>query len=412
MIDHSDSSGEGASGPVLLVTVAEGPDALPEVAFLAGAIKAAGLEAVRFPADFCSDERVFEARLRELNPGAVWFHYATEWREMAARGAELAVRTVEAPVCFAGSAADAGRDGVLPVPLIPGVQVPPSQHEEDLVLPAGGRRIEAARIVPDWSIFGPDLSNRPVSTSLFARPGSIGCLASREALAARPPTALLARLGAPRRDGMWNLPPDVLARCIASFEGFDRVEWWDRNFGPRKLQLLPIAREAGLRQSVRLLGAGAGKDHLSALRDGGVDEVVFESDRVDSAPPLPGSSASVRELAPCVEAARRLGLDASLLLVLGLPGETAGAARARIAAARQMGLRHVRCIPFEPAGGHPAFAAVAAAGLLPPEGGRWKREVHRPLKQECLSTGEFVEIWAEGMLLHAETEMAERRPGP
>jgi hypothetical protein len=48
------------------------------------------------------------------------------------------------------------------------------------------------------------------------------------------------------------------------------------------------------------------------------------------------------------------------------------------------------------------FDQVGDFGMLPSESGRWKREVHRPLRQSSLPLSDFVAVWSDAMMLHAE----------
>ena len=401
MIHHTPADHEQPK-TVVFVTVVEGPDALPEVAFLAAALRAAGVEPVRFPADFCSDEKVFQSELLARKPLAVWFHYTTEWREMVAHGASVAREVYAGPIYFVGSAVHACRGSRLPVPEVAGVTLLPRADEESLLLAMGLPSPDLSSLVPDEAFFGEGLLRRPVSTSLFAEPLSVGVVATREAMNRRSPVALLARLAAPRFDGPMAVTPAVIRSLADRLKGFRRLEWWDRSFPPSQLELLSFGQTHGFAQSIRLLPEAVTDTLLSQVADRGVDRVILECDRIAGVAHLPQSSATAEDLVPLVESLREHGLSVGILLAVGLPHETRIAALHRIDLIRSLGPDQIRCIPFEPTGGHPAFDYVADLQMLPSESGRWKREVYRPLRQPGLPLEDFVEIWSRAMLLHAE----------
>jgi hypothetical protein len=183
-----------------------------------------------------------------------------------------------------------------------------------------------------------------------------------------------------------------------------RVEWWDRDVGAA---LLERVREAGGRvphQSVRLLPGGKDPGLISELRSLGVGRVVFDVDRLTAVAATPGSAATAEDLEPWMREARRAGMEVGVLLAVGIPGESAASARSRLEVLRRLAPQRLRCVPFEPAGGHPVYADLKSRGLLPPEGERWNRELHRPLVQRGFDREDFVAAWSEALLLLAEIE--------
>ena len=91
-----------------------------------------------------------------------------------------------------------------------------------------------------------------------------------------------------------------------------------------------------------------------------------------------------------------------MLLVVGLPGETRAAGQERTHRLRSARPDRLRCIPFEPTGGHPVFEEVRRQGLLPSTDKAWMRELYRPLQQAGLSREEYLSNWSDALLLLAE----------
>lgn len=119
---------------------------------------------------------------------------------------------------------------------------------------------------------------------------------------------------------------------------------------------------------------------------------------------MQGSSCNVDELENWVVDSRRLQMEVGVLLVVGIPGETRARGRNRTEVLRRLLPQHVRCVPFEPTGGHPVFGSCVEQGWWPPQNEAWIREIIRPLAQPTLSAEEFILNWSDALNLHAEVE--------
>lgn len=398
--------------PVALVTVSEGLELQPEAAFLAGHLATLGTEVHRVPIDFCTDERSFQETLTRLAPEAVFLVFAKEWAEFLARAVKLSQEVVSGPVAVLG-------DGVEREPLPASVQ--------EGVKAFLGREPEPSEIRPrpalppeklpgtplDLAVFGgASIPDRPIVASLFGECGTAALLASRGGRRGLSPTASLARLEAPVAGEPVALQVETaLAPLGVLGPALRRIEWWDRDAREAVLEAAAAAaaRRPGLRQSARLVPGGRDPSELERFREAGIDRVIFEVDRADGADPMPASSAAVEDLAPWIAAARRAGLEAGVLLVVGVPGETRASGEKRVRRLRELRPDRLRCVPFEPTGGHPVWADLEGRGWWPPRDRRWIREVHRPLRQPSLPLADFIGNWSDASMLLAEIEAA-RRP--
>jgi hypothetical protein len=263
----------------------------------------------------------------------------------------------------------------------------------------------------DLQIFGgPDVGSQPQAGSLFCELDTIGLVAARSGRGTLAPTAFLARLEAPLPHGPVALSDRAaLAPLNDTGGGVRRIEWWDRDAGKAVLNCAAEVSDRGLRQSARVIPGGDAAARLSALAGAGIDRVIFEVDRIESGEPMPQSAACSGDLGPWVSEARRCGLEVGILLVVGIPGETIEGGKRRTEAVRALRPDRIRCVPFEPTGGHPVYGAMVARGWWPPRDLRWIREVHRPLRQPGLGREEFVQNWSEALMLQAE--VACRRKG-
>ena len=213
-------------------------------------------------------------------------------------------------------------------------------------LGARGRSFDLARIPLDYDLFGGAAAlDRAMSASLFGDVGTAPLLASRPDPRRVSPVAALARLEGPVAGGPVVLTPETaLAPLRAVQSAVRRVEWWDRSFEPSWMPLLEEVWRLGVRQSVRLRPELASGGALAEFKRLGVRRIVFEC--------------AAKDVAPEAEAAERChaaGLEAGVLLVIGIPGETAAVCAARCEKLRRAGIDRVRVVPFEPTGGTEAW---------------------------------------------------------
>lgn len=390
---------------VALINVVEGPELQPETAFTSRGLRRLGFAPSRVATDFCTEQSGFQATLRNLNPVAILLPDCLEFRELLLHFGRVARETTGViPTLFGDGLRREGHSARLEE----GVRWAPD--DDDLARALGHDHWPSCHDLPMDLPLYPDLPEHPATASLFAERGTVALVASRPASRDVAPTALLARLEAPRPERCILVPAAASWPVRDGMPGLSHVEWWDRDFPDEAFPLLEGIAGRGWRQSVRVrLGTGRTPEVLERLRERGVHRVVFEVDRTVEGPALPGSTGSADDLRPYVAASRELSLEVAVLLVVGLPGETRASARATLDILREIKPDRLRCVPFEPTGGTPAHRQVAAAGLLPATDRRWERELHRPLNQACLHGEDFIASWAEAHLLLAEVETGRGR---
>ena len=399
MMHQSEPRNDKADAPVILVSVREGLDYRPEVLHWAGVVREAGWDSVLELVDLCTDENVFGASLREKKPQGILLIYATEWREMLARAGAIAHEATGLPIHVVGAAS--GRPCALPVPENPGFMTLGSPQESALAAALGWAPPKAGSYSPALGLYGRDIARRPPSCSLFAELGTLGMLGSRESVEALSPVAALARLANPGKEA-GVAQPHLLRRALDEVERPRRLEWWDADFASDHLKLLAPFQDLSLSHAVRLQPSSVTERHLLTLKTASVDRVVMTVDRVKDLRPMAGTHASAEDLQQPAARIRAASLELGLLLVVGLPGETAEHAAERLEAVRRLAPDHLRVVPFEPTGGHPVFDQLFHAGCLPSGEVRWKREVHRPLKQDSMTHEEYIRVWAAAHELQAE----------
>ena len=391
---------------VVLVTVPEGLAVQADTAFLAGALRAHGLRAVEVATDYCTEEDAFAARLREQAPAAVLFPYHPEFREIIRHLARVAREAVDVPV------------GIIGEPLLRdverpasegGVEVWPGDPGEAVVACLSGARPGGPRhegVAADLGFFGgPEVLDQPFKGSLFSELGTACLWATRPGWAHLSPTAMLARLEAPAGEEPVTLDEAAALAPLEDLgEGLRRVEFWDRHAGPA---VLALAKKLAPRLAVsaRFMPSLAGGEEIGLLAEAGVDRVIFEVDRLAGAPPMPGSSCSVEDLEPLVPALRERGMEVGVLLVVGIPGEDSVGAASRLDALRRLRPDHLRCVAFEPTGGHAVMEFLARIGEAERWRRRWNRELHQALDGTSRGGEVFIQSWAEAHLLLAEVEV-------
>jgi hypothetical protein len=389
----------------LIVTVTEGVELLPQAAFASSSLRSLGFDPVLLPTDFCTAQDGFQTAVRAADPAAVVFVDGAEWREILATLAGFACGTTSGPVVVMTS--------------LPAATFPDDFPARAAFIPDGDgaalARVLGAKaggapppgsLPLDYRLFGGEaILRRAMGCSLFAETGSIALLASRPPARETSPTAALARLEGPSSAGRVTIDPAAAQAPLAALGGAARaVEWWDRSFRPAHDPLLAEARRLGLRQTVRLFPKDATEGRLASLREAGVSRIAIECDALDGKPSLPGAAGTAADAASAIARARAGGLDAGVLLVVGLPGETAALARDRRARLEQARPSRVRVVPFEPAGGTEAWSWCVARKLWPPRENRWNREIHQPLEQP--ESGDYAAVLEEALTLLALVETA------
>jgi hypothetical protein len=390
----------------VVVTITEGLGLLPQAAFLGSALRELGFEPGLLPTDFCTTQDGFQTAIKEEPPAAVLFVDALEWREILVTLSQFACDAVGCPVVIASS-----------VPR----RIAPSGFPERVKFVAEGDGTGLARALGvggappgpealplDYALFGGAAAlDRAMTASLFGDLGRAALLAARGEPGRVSPTAALARLEAAVEGGPFPLSREAALAPLAALGAAVRsVEWWDRSWDPANLGLLDSVWKTGLRQSVRLRPDAATPAFLGDLKRRGVARVVFECDALEDAPDLrlPGAAGDAREVA---EAARRCadaGLPAGVLLVVGLPGETAAKTDGRCDRLRASRVDRVRAVPFEPAGGTEAWDRLVARGWWPPKTDRWNRELYQPLSQP--EAAEYPRVLEAALMLVADLEAA------
>jgi hypothetical protein len=375
----------------LIVTITEGVGLLPQAAFLSSALRELGFEPSLLATDFCTTQDGFQTAVRQAMPSAIVFPDALEWREILVTLSGFACDTITGPVAVLTTVPEASRPDGFGDRVTFLADGDPAALAKALGVRA--RPLDLARIPMDYGLFGGAAAlDRAMTASLFGDVGTAPLLASRADARLVSGTAALARLEGPLAGGGVALSDETaLAPLHGVQSGVRRVEWWDRFFDTRsRLGLLRDVWRTGIRQSVRLAADAAEPSTLEALRSVGVDRVVFEC----------GEDAG-----PEAEAAERChaaGLEAGALLVIGLPAETAAAAARRCETLRRAAIDRVRVVPFEPAGGTPAWERCVSEGWWPPKDHRWNRELYQPLEQP--QAAEYPKVLEEALMLVADVE--------
>ncbi len=390
----------------LLVTIADGPELLPDAAFAAALLRRNGFRPERLATDFCTSQDAFQSRLRADRPSVVIFFDGAEWREIIDMLARFAAGVVPATLVVTGDslARDQGGGRRFASPL---VEVP---RLDDETLRAWRADLGASEPHPptlDYALFGgADLLRRGMGCSLFGDPGTAALLARRGSRDVLSPAAMLARLEGTTGSAGIEIPDEAALAPLGSLgNAATSVEWWDRRFPIERDGLLRQVAATGRRQSVRLAPGDATPARLADLAGAGVTRVIFDCDVAsDATPRLPGAQASALDVAAAVARARTAGLGSGVLFVIGLPGETATVTEARTAVIRRAAPERLRVVPFEPTGFTPAFDECCARGWWPPADNRWNRELYQPLNQPELGLDNFPAVMEVSLALLAGIE--------
>ena len=390
--------------PLLIVTIPEGPDLAMEGAFLAGAAKLLGLAPQWVAADFGIDEQAFQADLQGAGAVGVILPYSSELREALIPLARTIRGALDVPVALVGDGLARER---VPVDPIDGVTLIAGDPGLTLLAAVGGADATAPsheRVPLDLGYLGPDLAKRALGASLFGELETVALSGGRAARSDLSPTAAFARWQAPVGDRpVWLSTELALEPLGSGIEGVGHVEWWDRHATSEVLEHARALAPRGMKQSARVRVDCATTGLLPTVKDAGIGRVVFEVDRVSGGTDLPGSTATVDDLEPWFAAARSVGLEVGVLLAVGLPGETRAAGQRRAERLLELKPDRVRCVPFEPTGGTPAWDLVHGAGMLGTVD-RGLREVHRPLIQSTLSADEYWANWTDALCTLAQVE--------
>ncbi|HYC76318.1 MAG TPA: hypothetical protein VEI02_01710, partial [Planctomycetota bacterium] len=388
----------------------------PEAAFLASAARRLGLTPRLLATDFCTTRDGFLAAVREARPAGVVFFDAVEWREIVTLLAGFALEAGAPRVIVAG--ASLADPATRPEPQAAGVLAAPDLPSFARALGADGPAPAIAELPLDLDVFGgPALLDRALGASLFGDLGSVPLVAVRAPRSASSPCAASARFEGALADGRREALPPAVAHAPLERVGAaaKAVEWWDRDAfdltllhpawakgGAADRAYFEPVRERGLRQTVRL-NARTPVPMLETLAGFGVDRVVFDCDALEDRERVPGATASAAEVARAAGEARSVGLETGVLFCVGLPDETPDDTARRCDALRAADLDRLRVIPFEPTGGA-AAEWCRRRGAWPPEGARWNRELHHPLRQPHLGRDAFVRSFETALLLAAEIQ--------
>jgi hypothetical protein len=389
----------------LIVTITEGIEFQPQAAFLSSALKALGFETKLLQTDFCTTQDSFQTAVREAKPDAVLFMDALEWREILATLSGFAVNTTSGPVVVVTALDVISKPGGFEERVEFVADGEPSVLAAALGVDA--ERVRVATLPLDYGLYGgPDFVRRGMGCSLFGDVGTVALLASRPVLGgAFCPTAALLRLEAPVPDSInrtlvleeWAAltPLEILKGHVRA------VEWWEPEVLPR--HAARVKQVLGCPQTCRLATCNPSHEEADDLRRDGVTRVVYDCDVLDDAAALPWDvAAPASTVAGAAVFAKQHGLEVGVLLVIGLPGETALHTKARCDLLRKAGIDRVRVIPFEPAGGTPAYDWCIERGLWPPKENRWNRELYQPLEQP--QKPEWPRILEEALMLVADVE--------
>ncbi len=405
----------GRTRRALLVTVADGPEFLPDAAFAASVLRAGGFETERLATDFCTTADAFQSRVRAAAPCTVVFVDGAEWREIINLLASSAAECGATSIVVVGDSlareteAGGGRHWSVPIAECP-LLTPAFLARLDGTEAATAKSpADVSDVALDYAVFGGGaLLRRGMGSSLFADVPVVALLARRGSRADMSPVAALARLEATSGFAGVDLSDEAALAPLGVIGARDwAVEWWDRRFPVGRTSLLRAVADRGLNQSVRLLPADATDIRLAELRAAGVTRVVFDCDMLDEtdAPVLPQCAGSAASVAEAVSRARRSGMEAGVLFVVGLPGETLAITRARCQILRTCRSARLRVVPFEPTGLSLATDLCVSRGLWPPADNRWNREIHQPLRQPELGEDLFPAIMEEALELLACVEI-------
>ncbi|MSR74109.1 MAG: hypothetical protein EXS14_01380 [Planctomycetes bacterium] len=387
-----------------LIAVPEGCDAAGETALLAGVAQSLRRTVRVLPTDFCTDPGAFVATLRSEPNSGVILPYLRETREFMAHTGSV-VLEAGLPALLAGDCwvREGGDRASIPA----GIDAPVLAPEAALAAWLGAEVPAAARCGLDLSAFGGSAVKNNPHVALFAELDTVPMMSRRCSRSDLSPTAVLAALEAPCAQSV-ALDRDVALAPLAQAGGSARLlEWRDRDISPELIELVRACRGKAAMQSVRVIpGERDSSDTMDMLQDAGVQRVVFEVDRIVGVESMPGSSCTVDELESWVVDARRLQMEIGVLLVVGIPGETRARGRSRVDVLRRLLPQHLRCIPFEPTGGHAVFGQCVDRGWWPPGDQAWIREVIRPLTQPSLNADDFVLNWGDSLNLQAEVEFS------
>lgn len=387
---------------LFIIAVPEGCDAAGETALFAGVGRALGRKVRVLPTDFCTDPEAFMATLRaEPNSGVV-LPYLRETREFMVHTGSV-VLSAGVPALLAGDCWQ--REGGDRASIPDGIDAPVLGAEAALAGWLGAPTPAASQCGLDLVPFGGAAVKDNPHVSLFAELDTVPMMARRCARSELPPTAALASLEVPSGAGV-DLDVAVALAPLEQVGGKIRLlEWRDRDLSPALIERVRACAGKAALQSVRVIpGERDSSDTMEMLHEAGVGRVVFEVDRLAGVAAMQGSSCNVDELENWVVDSRRLQMEVGVLLVVGIPGETRARGRNRTDVLRRLLPQHVRCVPFEPTGGHPVFGSCVEQGWWPPQDEAWIREIIRPLAQPTLSAEEFILNWSDALNLHAEVE--------
>ncbi len=398
---------ESIAPPVLLVAQRDGTEVSAETAFAAGALKLHGRAVVPLAIDFASTEDTLPEAVRTHGASDVVIVSTLEGRETDFVLSEAARRAVPGRVVVVG-------DALARVPLPPGgfglgidivAEITPAGFA---MFGDGVARGGPERGSSDFGAFGGAACfRRAMSVSLLGDAHELPIYASRPSRRTLSPVAALARFEAPLEVEAVLLPSASMTGLRDFADDIRSVAFHDRDLPERAWPLVEACGARELPVTVRLHPERATPGALATLRDLGVRRVAFDCDAIDGHP-LPGATANADSVADACRRTEESGIAAAVVFVVGLPGEDPGKTDARLALLRAAPVRRVRVVPFEPTGGTDAWRTCVAAGVWPPDGDLWIREVHRPLRQSQVDLEAYTRMESAALEWLAETDVRGR----
>lgn len=398
---------ESIAPPVLLVAQRDGTEVSAETAFAAGALKIHGRVVVPLAIDFASSEDTLPEAVRTHRASDVVIVSTLEGRETDFALSDAARRSVSGRVVVVG-------DALARVPLPPGGFGPGIDIVSEITPAAfaifgdGVARGGPERGSSDFGAFGGAACfRRAMSTSFLGDARELPIYAARPSRRTLSPVAALARFEAPLESEAVLLPSVSMTGLRDFADEIRAVAFHDRDLPERAWPLVEACGARELPVTIRLHPSRASTDVLATLRDLGVRRIAFDCDAIADHP-IPGATADAESVADACRRTEASGIAAAVVFVVGLPGENPATTDARLAVLRAAPVRRVRVVPFEPTGGTEAWHACVAAGVWPPDGDLWIREVHRPLRQAQVDLEAYTRMESAALEWLAETDVRGR----
>ncbi|MCA9320101.1 MAG: hypothetical protein KDB53_05175 [Planctomycetes bacterium] len=426
------------------VTVVDQAIYEPGTAQLAAIARRHGWTPIHAPVDYGTAKEAFSRRLLENEPGAVVFRLTGETREVVQYMARVireeaptlpfvfhgplcihrpdsAVGVSDHSLVLAGEPETAfdrllahwpSQGGFVPE-AIPGVW---RIHDGETLRGPEALAFEPGRLPPpEIEVFGgASLFRHGTGASLFGETGvfpietTVGCPAGPASNAAlqsfnHPASPSIA----PRRrpiDGLLDGLESV-AGAVRHLEVRDRQFGFDDEHSERFLRELS-SRFPNLGYSLRMNAEPGLPPIFDRLDSGRCRRIVLELDA--PTPAIKTRSPGLRDPDRVRDALRRIvgaGIEAALLVSVGLPWETPADIRGKLDLIREEGVRRARFLPFEPRYADHLYSVCSDAKMLPTGEAGWNREVYHPLRQDCMPEEEWYQVWQECLDLAARLQV-------